>query len=75
MYLVSDLSHRPVSTFDDMDDAIACVTAWYQRSTRHITLDQFQNSTLYRVVPSEDPTRVLGYITEGIPHNPSVVRY
>lgn len=75
MYLVSDLSHRPVSTFDDMDDAIACVTGWYQRSTRHIILDQFLQSTMYRVVPSEDPTRVLGYITEGIPHNPSVVRY
>lgn len=75
MYLVSDPSHRPVSTFDDMDDAIACVTGWYQRSTRHIQLDQFLKSTMYRVVPSEDPTRVLGYITEGIPHNPSVVRY
>lgn len=75
MYLVSDPSHRPVSSFDELDDAIACVTGWYQRSTRHITLDQFLNSSLYRVVPSEDPTRVLGYITEGVPHNPSVVRY
>lgn len=75
MYLVSDTSHRPVSSFDELDDAIACVTSWYQRSTRHIILDQFLKSPMYRVVPSEDPTRVLGYITEGVPHNPSVVRY
>jgi hypothetical protein len=75
MYLVSDLSHKPVSTFDDADDAIACITSWYQRSVRHITLESIPGSTIEKVVPLEDPKQVLGYITSGVPHNPSVVRY
>ena len=75
MYLVSDLSHKPVSTFDDIDDAIACVTGWYQRSSRHTSLEQIPGSTMYKVLPEEDSKRVLGYVTEGVMHNPSVVRY
>jgi len=75
MYLVSDLSHKPVSTFDDIDEAVACVTGWYQRSSRHTSLEPIPGSTMLKVLPLEDPKNVLGYITDGVPHNPSVVRY
>lgn len=75
MYLVSDLSHKPVSTFDNIDDAIAYIAGWYQRSARHIGLVQMTGTTMFKVLPLEDSTRILGYITEGIPHNPTFVCY
>lgn len=74
MYLVSDECHKPVSTFDNSDDAIACVTGWTQTSNRLVQIKPISNSTMYAVV-SIDSGRTLGYITEGIIHNPSVVYY
>ena len=74
MYLVSDETHKPVSTFDNLDDAIACITGWTQRAARSTRLIEIPNSTMFKVV-SMWGDRTLGYITEGVLHNPSVVRY
>ena len=74
MYLVSNEAHKPVSTFDDLDDALACVAGWTQRSARFIELQSIPNTTILRVVTLDDK-HLLGFITEGVLHNPSIVRY
>lgn len=74
MYLVSDEAHKPVSTFDDLDDAIACITGWTQRSARFTKLIEIPKSTMFKVV-CMDGNITLGYVTEGVVHNPSVVHY
>lgn len=74
MYLVSDEAHKPVSTFDNLDDAIACIAGWTQRSARFTELVEIPKSTIFKVV-SMGENITLGYIIEGVLHNPSVVRY
>ncbi len=73
MYLALDPLRNPVSTFDDFEDAVACVCEWTQRSARYSVVERV--CSLGFEVRDSDTKEKLGYIQEGILHNPSVIHY
>ena len=73
MYLAIDSERNPVSLFDDMNDAISYICGWTQRSARYTVLEKI-SSAGFRLLDS-DTGKLLGFVQEGISHNPPVTHY
>jgi hypothetical protein len=73
MYLVTDPERNPVSLFDNINDAIACICEWSQRSARYTVLERVWDAG-FRLLDS-DSGMLLGFVQEGILYNPPVTHY
>lgn len=77
MYLACNQHNSPVALFDDHEDAVAYIASWTQRSSRYTTLVKVNvpSGTIIHEVQDFDTKKTLGYVTEGVLHNPSFVHY